>query len=302
MSFSSACRALSFVGLVGALSGGVLAGAGASADVAGMKTIDLPLLLDLPGDLAPVRYTPGALDRSAAVQARFELLAKEFGKSGFRATAMVVYVLSPEDWKTAGLATPYGFPHPLALDAVAVPAWAEEKVVATYRGFLGGELPLPRGTPILATQAEAGALVVVDLLTQLEVSRQLAQRAGLGGDQPWIAPLVWHLVARLAWDKFEPGKMPEIAAILDRLAANRPAGPGLPLSAWRQDLPVVDRWWFDARFLRGADQMALEKSSGSLWRMLSRAIEKKEPLTEALLVKEFPGLAAWKTASFAAEE
>ena len=60
----------------------------AGADVAGRRTIDLPLLLDLPGDLAHVRYTPGTLDRSAAVQSRFEVLAGEFQRTGFQATSM----------------------------------------------------------------------------------------------------------------------------------------------------------------------------------------------------------------------
>lgn len=281
---------------------GTVAGGGRlSADVAGVQTIDLPLLLDLPGDLAAVRYTPGTLDRSAAVQMRFELFAKEFTKSGFGATAIVIYVLSPEDWKAAGIRTRYGFPHPMGLDAIAVPAWPEKEVVSYYRDLLGGELPLPRGTPLLATPSEAAALSVVDLLTHLEVARQLCQRAGFAGDQPWIAPLVWHLSARIAWDLFEPGRMPEIAETLDRLAANRPAGAPLRLSDWREDLPLADRWWFDARFLRGADLMRMEKSPRSLWQMLARALEGKKPLTEKLFVKEFPGFAAWKAENFAPE-
>lgn len=265
-----------------------------------MRTIDLPLLLDLPGDLAFVRYTPGTLDRSAAVQARFELLTKEFARSGFPRTELVIYVLSPDDWKAAALRTPFGLPEALGTDAIAVPGWADERVVARYREWLGGELPVPQGSPILVTPAEAGALAVVDLLTQVEVSKLLGKRAGLAGDRPWIAPLAAHLVARLTWNRFESGRMPQIAAIFDRLAANDPAGKagGHRLDEWREDLPFAERCWFDARFLRGADTLVAEKGSMSLWRLLAKAISGKQPLTEALLLKEFPRLADWLATSF----
>ena len=285
--------------------------AAAGAAVAAEKPIDLPLLLELPGDLAPVRYTPGSLDRSASVQTRFELLAKEFGRSGFDANALVLFVLSPEDWKFAGLAATYGYPQRVDLDGLALPAWANEKVVKQFRDELGGELPLPLGNPLLATPAEAGALAVSDLLAQLEVSAILVRRAGLHGDQPWIEGLLAHLVARLVWDKFESGRMPGIAAIFDRLSANasQPANPvgsssieSAPrtLSEWRPDLPYRERYWYDARLLRAADQMVAAKSAHRLWRMLAKAIEKKHSLTEAMLFKEFPGLAAWKAENFPA--
>lgn len=273
----------------------------AGADVAGRRTIDLPLLLDLPGDLAHVRYTPGTLDRSAAVQSRFEVLAREFQRTGFRATSIVLYVLSPEDWKVAGLATPYGLPEALGTDAMAVPGWADEKLVEVYRGWLGGEVPLPRGAPILVTPAEAGALAVADVLTQVEVARLLVRRARLEGDRPWIAPLVAHLVARLAWDRYEPGRMGEIAVVFDRLASGAgpaPAG-GRRANDWREELSQAERWWYDARFVRGADKMVTQKGPTALWRLLDRAYSGKEPLTEALLLKKFPGLPGWLENSFA---
>ena len=110
--------------------------------VAGMKTIQLPLLLDLPGDLAFVRYTPGSLDRSASVQMRFELMAKEFQRSGFLQATLVFYVLSRDDWKEAGLPDPYGAPLVLGNDAIAMAGWADEQVVNGWRTLLGGELPM----------------------------------------------------------------------------------------------------------------------------------------------------------------
>jgi hypothetical protein len=265
----------------------------------GMRTIDLPLLLDLPGDLAYVRYTPGSLDRSAAVQARFERFAQEFQKSGFPATAIVLYVLSREDWKEAGLRTPYGMPEPLGLDAIAVPAFADAPVVGTWRDRLGGELPLPQGQPILITPEESGALAVVDLVTQMEVARMLVRRASLGGDAPWIEPLLVHVALRLAWDRFEPGRIFEIAAILDRLSTQDETPGGHRLADWKDGLPFPERCWFDARFLRGADVLAMKSSNRTLWHFIQKAHAGKKPLTAAWLLKEYPPLAEWMKMSFA---
>jgi hypothetical protein len=270
-----------------------------AADVAGMKTIDLPLLLDLPGDLAYVRYTPGSLDRSAAVQARFERFAEEFTRTGFDATAFVLYVLSREDWQAAGLSTPYGLPHPLGVDAIAVPGWADEALVADYRKRLGGEVPLPHGYPILATPQEAGALGVADLLTGVEAARILVRRSPFGGDAPWIEPLLTHLTLRLAWDKFEPGRIVEIAAIFDRLAAQHAPPAPHRLAEWRDDLPEPERYWFEARFLRGADAIVTSHRRVSIWKVFEKAMRGKDPITEALLLKKFPELANWRALNFA---
>jgi hypothetical protein len=289
---------LSFVVLALALVSSV----GAGADVAGKRTVDLPLLLDLPGDLAPVRYTPGALDRAAAVQKRFELLAEEFARTRFQATAIVIYVLSPEDWAAAGLTAGYGDPVALGTDALVVPAWADAEMVARVRGWLGGEIPQSIGLPLLATREEAGALGVSDILAQIAAGRLLAQRARLAGDRAWIAPVMEHLVARLAWDRFEPGRMLEIAALLDAMAARDPRPGGHALAEWRENLPLPERAWFETRFLRGADLIVTTRGSRATRRMLNRSIVGVEALTEAMLLKEVPALAMWLATSFRAEE
>ncbi len=274
------------------------------AGPAGHRTIDSPLLLDLPGDLVPVRYTPGALDRAAAVQKRFELLAEEFSHTGFKASALVVYVLSPEDWAAAGLAREYGDPEALATDALVLPAWADEAMIARVRGWLGGEIPLPAGRPLLATREEAGALGVSDVLAQIEGGRLLAHRARLAGDRPWIAPVLAHLVARVAWDRFEPGRMREIAALVDAIAARgaSEARGALPaaraLAAWDEKAAPPARAYFEARFLRAADLIVTAKGSRGARKILSKAIRGPGPLTEAKLVGEVPALADWLTQSF----
>ena len=91
-------------------------------------------------------------------------------------------------------------------------------MVGRVRGWLGGEIPVSVGLPLLATREEAGALGVADILAQIAGARLLARRALLG-DRDWIAPVIGHLVARLAWDRFEPGRMREIAAQVDAMAA-----------------------------------------------------------------------------------
>jgi len=273
---------------------------GAPADVAGRRTVDLPLLLDLPGDLASVRYTPGALDRAASVQARFELLAEEFTRTRYLAAAVVFYVLSPEDWAAAGLANDYGEPQTLGTDALVVPAWADQELIARVGVWLGGEVPKSAGLPLLATREEAGALGISDLLAQVAVARLLATRANLRGDGEWIAPVMAHVVARLAWDKFEPGRMPEIAVLFDAMAAQDKTPGGHSISAWEETLPLPERAWFETRFMRAADLIVVKKGARGTRKLLNQAVTGTKPLNQELLFKEIPELAAWLAATFPA--
>lgn len=273
---------------------------GARADIAGHRTVDLPLLLDLPGDLAPVRYTPGTLDRAAAVQARFELLTEEFARTRFQATAIVLYVLSPEDWSAARLPNAYGEPQTLGTDALVLPAWADDELIGRVKGWLGGPVPLPTGLPLLATREEAGALGISDLLAQIACARMLGHRANLRGDAPWIAPVMAHLVARLAWDRFEPGRMPEIAALLDAMAAEDKTPGGHPVGDWDETLPLPQRAWFETRFVRAADLIVLKKGPRGALKILNKAVVGTQPLSAAVLFKEVPALAGWMTQSFPA--
>ena len=259
--------------------------------------IDLPLLLDLPGDLVFVRYTPGTLDRSASVQRRFEIVSKEFSRTGFYATSLVFYVLSRDDWNEAKIREPYGEPLAYGLEAIAVPGTADAALVASYREKLGGELPHTEGRPLLMSPEEGAALGVSDVLTQLEATRILARRAHMSGDAPWIEPLAVHLAARLTWDKYEPGRYPSVVAVLDRLATGDRGGHRL--ADWRDGLPLAERAWFDARFARGADVLARKSRAGKLWKMLNDGVLRSKPLTEAMLLEKFPELAAWKTENFA---
>jgi len=88
------------------------AGSPLAAQDAARIDLNLPLLLDLPGDLVFIRYTPGTLDRSASLQKRFEIVAKEFTRTGFQRNSLVIYVLSRDDWNEAGLRETYGMPLP----------------------------------------------------------------------------------------------------------------------------------------------------------------------------------------------
>jgi hypothetical protein len=261
--------------------------------------IDLPLLLELPGDLVFVRYTPGTLDRSSSVQRRFEIVSKEFTRTGFYATSMVFYALSRDDWNEARIREPFGQPLAFGLDAVAIPGAADAQLVASYREWMGGELPPTEARPLLMTPEEGAALGVSDVLTQLEVTRILAKRANLDGDAPWIEPLAVHLAMRLTYDKYEPGRYPSVVAVLDRLATGDRTPGGHRLADWKDGLPLAERAWFDARFARGADVLARKTRGGKLWKMLYDGVLRTKPLTEAMLLDKYPELAAWKAENFA---
>ena len=120
------------------------------------------------------------------------------------------------------------------------------------------------------------------------------------GDRDWIAPVLGHLVARLAWDRFEPGRIREIAAQVDALAARDRTSGGHALADCNEKLPLPQRAWFEPRFMRAADLIVTAKGARAARKILNREVAEIEPITEALLLKKYPALAGWLAGSFAA--
>ena len=82
-----------------------------------------PLLLDLSGQAASIRYSPGALDRASKVQDYVEWMVEDFDSWSKERIPLGIYILSPEDWQGIGLREPYGVPTPMGGRGLAVPAW-----------------------------------------------------------------------------------------------------------------------------------------------------------------------------------
>jgi hypothetical protein len=256
-------------------------------------------LLELPGSSVTFHYSPEALDRAAHLQLRLETLAALLRSLAPQRSSYEVWVLSREDWAAARLEVPYGLPARVAPAKLAAPAWGDAAMVAELERRLGGPLPALGAVPLRGTAEEAAALVLADRLLQVEIARDFVARAGLAGDEPWIAPLLAHLLARIAFERYEPGRMPEIAAAFDRLAAASGGARAHPLAAYREGLPLETNFWFQAQLLRGADIVWVEEGSHGAARRLYRLIDKGEPVARAALEKRYPGLEVWRAAAFA---
>ncbi|MEO8197530.1 MAG: hypothetical protein ABI689_12515, partial [Thermoanaerobaculia bacterium] len=107
-------------------------------------------------------------------------------------------------------------------------------------------------------------------------------------------------VARLAWDRFEPGRMPEIAVLLDAMAAQDKTAGGHPVGDWDETLPLPQRAWFETRFVRAADLIVMKKGPRGAMKLLNKAVVGTQPLSVAVLFKEVPELAGWVTQNFPA--
>jgi hypothetical protein len=260
----------------------LLAGAAPSA----ARQVNLPTLLNLHGDFAPVRYSPGALDRAAHVQARLEALAMDFSRWGTQPYVLQGYVLAPEDWAAAGLRWPYGLPERSGARGLAVPAWGDEDSVALWRRLLGGPLPWTGDLPVRGTPEEAASLSLSDVVLQVESARLFVESEKLGGDAPWIADLAAHAVALQAFGSHEAGRLEEIAGVWAHLGGVQPGLAACNASAdWATNLAC------DARFASGARILFAEDRMKTVRRL--QKLARKRGLSEASLVAEYPPLAAW---------
>lgn len=259
----------------------------------------LESLLVLPGDAVTIRYTPGTLDRAAHVQRRLETLAELFALLSKRPQTLEAWVLAREDWEAAALERAYGLPLQVGPAAFAIPGWGDDAQVGAIESLLGEPAPELDGVPLRGTAREGGALQVADAILQIEASRDFAERAGLRGDAPWVDGLLAQWVARLAFERFEPGRMPQIARLFDAFAMTQGGPRALRLEDFVAGLPLAIDLWYQAQFLRGADQIWVEKGERASSRWLYRRIERQREVTAAELEQEFPGLVEWRRASFA---
>jgi len=256
-------------------------------------------LLVLPGRATTVRYTPGALDRAARVQERAEQLAEVFYKIDQRPGPFDIWVLEREDWRAAGLARAYGIPEGVGEGRFALPAQGDPEQVAAMTRLLGGPPPSSSWVPLRGTPEEAGALAVADEIFQVQAAQDFARRVGLAGDRPWVDGVLAQLVARIAFERFEPGRMIEIAATFDRFTARFGGQASRRADDYQEGLPLESELWYQAQFLRGADVIWVKEGEGGSIRYLYKLIQRGTPLPAAELERAYPGLVAWRATSFA---
>jgi hypothetical protein len=260
-----------------------------------------PDLLLLPGRYCEVRYAPGSLDRAAALQQRLDVLVEALmGVVPKQAGTLVprLRVLDRERWDASGGERPWGLPAPVGELEFAVPASGDSATVDLARRLTGGFLPALPGDPLIGTADEAASLVVADAILQVELAAAWARASGIRGDRPGIDGLLAHALARLAWERTDPGQMPAIADLFDRMAGARGGGATRRLDAFRPDLVVEETLWFHAQFLRGADLMWVKKGNVGLRRWLAERARSGIRITETDLLDLAPALRSWREESF----
>ncbi len=140
---------------------------------------------------------------------------------------------------------------------------------------------------------------MADALLQVEASLDLMLSTGLEVEQPWLLGLLSQLLARLTFERFEPGRMPEIAALFDAMAAAHGGAQAHRLEDYRFDLPLEEDVWYQAQLLRGADVIWVKEGGTASSRWLYWLLDRGKPVPRAEVEKRFKGLAEWERASFA---
>lgn len=274
----------------------VVAGATAAASAA---EPDLPYLLQLRGELVEVRYSPGALDRAAHVQQRFELLAGLLADLAHRPVRLTVWVVDPEDWKRGGFTRPFGLPQTMGEWGVALPAWGDDQSVALWRDLLGGALPPTGGSPVRGSGAEAASLGLADVAAQVDVVRLAFSSFGYSAEPPWATEVAVHAAARLAFSRFEAGRMEEIDSVFARLAARGGGDGAHPLAGFDPLAPAPVKLWYEAQFARGARLLFDAERDRQIRRLLLHGLRKGAVASGAELEKRAPALVDWQRVAFA---
>ncbi len=271
---------------VGSLATALLAGAAGMSD----ESRVVANLLKLHGEIVPMLYSPGALDRAAHVQQRLDALKTDVRKwSGIDLDLRAV-VLSPEDWQSLRVPVPYGLPQWTSI-GLASPAWGDQHSVALWHELVGADLPWGGGDPLRGSRDEAASLALSDTLLQVECGRLAAARAIAVRGPDWIAELLAHVVALAAVAMHEEEREGEIAALYAALAQRLPA-PG-PVRAFAVGAEYRVRLAYQPLFERGA-RIVLAKDGRKSAKTLLRLPEKNGgQLTEGDLVARYPELKAW---------
>ena len=255
---------------------------------------NLAHLFNLRGAHCTVRYTPGSLDRAAHVQARLDALAEDFAKWGGARVELVAYILGPEDWHMAGLRQPYGMPEAVGPNAVAMPAWGDDRTIALWRGLLGGPLPWSSGTPVRGTPEEAASLAAADLVAQVEIARQFVDRERLASGAPWVHELLAATVARAAFERREAVRIGEIEGFFAQLGRTAGPEPPSPPIEFREGLAAA------ARFFAGAPILLRRDKGKTVSRLTKLARKSDGPLAVGDWVGRYPELSVWLSGPAAA--
>jgi hypothetical protein len=235
------------------------------------------------GPPVTVRYSPGSLDRASRVQRRMTRLVAESGHRKLLQQLLEIDLLRPEEWRSYGLAEPYGMPAITGSGSLALPAWGGAETVALWQRLLGGWLPSTPGSPMRGSPDETASLEGADLMGEVEASRIVLSRLGIVGNEPWMNDLMACVLAVSAVQRSEPGRWAEVRQFHSRLAV-RPEAAG-------------DQRLARLRFIAAAERIGSESGSLPSKPLFKMARKAKGPLPPEHLLERYPWLAELRTAA-----
>lgn len=249
----------------------------------------------------PVRYTPGSLDRAVSIQERLENLVEDY-KSWSRAkSALIVLLLSRDEWQAAGLESQYGVPQPAGGLGLAMSAYGDAETVELWKRLLGTRLPTQADQPNIGTPEEAASLAVGDTIALVDAARICLLASGFTGDQPWVDGVMAHIVALSVVMDREQLRVPEVRMVYSALAVNG-GGPGAyPLAAATQPPSLSARLWFEGQYFDAANLVAVEAGKAPAKAVLKQARKNGGRVRGADLLAHYPALGTWLQTSFGPE-
>lgn len=274
---------------------------GSSNPLAGSDPASTTYLLQLPGDLVPVRYTPGSLDRAVSVQGQLENLVEDF-KSWSRAkAALVVLLLSREEWQRAGFESEYGLPEPAGGLGLAMSAFGDADTVKLWQGLLGTRLPTLADQPNFGTPEQAASLAVGDLIALVSAAHICLVAGGFRGDQAWVDGALAHIVALSVIMGHESLRLPEVRMVYSALATQG-GGPGAyPLAAATDPPSLKARLWFEGQYFEAASLVAQVEGKAPAKAVLKQARKSGGTVRAAALIASYPELGNWLKTRFRAD-
>ena len=249
---------------------------------------------------AAVRYTT-ALDRAHHVLQRLDLLAFYFDRWSDVPVTLAAYIMNRDEWRRAGLDTPYGLPIRSGPKSIIAPAEGDDQTVLLWQEILGDDgLPRIDGQPIYGTRRQAASLLAADTLMQVEASRAFVERGGLIGTEGWIGDLMSHVVSTWISSKHETSRSAEIDALFSSMERrygkpeiSASLGQYSPLLLY-QGREGIERWlWYQGMFHRGANIVLAKNGEKTMPRLIKLSRKNGGRLSAELLLQQYPELSAW---------
>lgn len=256
-------------------------------------------LVSLPGDLVTMRYSLGALDRSARLQSQLQVAQRAFQRGIETPLAHpTVLVLTRDQWQEARLQMPYGIPVRVGQAGLAMPALGDDETARLW-AELRVALPTTPNQSNQGADSHGPSVAMADVLGTLLLAEIQVDRARLAGDEYWVRGLMSHLVVVDYLQRGQESRLEDLDFLYGSMMNPR-GKKALATSDYRPELSMSDWMWFQGALYFGARTLQQEEGRG-IWRKLRKLRKRSEGvLTSAALLDHYDGLRAWHAETFAA--